>query len=196
MYIMGENPAMSDPDQTHARQRAWIISLCKIFSRQRQRHLQMTLPARLSCAHGHNTNTDRRVQQALSVNPPGEARQDWWIIQELANRLGLSWTISIKDIFGEMRLLPQLALAGIGSKLKMQGYPCADEHSEGKDVIFGDAFPTPSGRGKMTPADTLPPDEQPFKDFLIVMPTGRLLEHWHTGSMTRRATVLCARANS
>ena len=69
---------------------------------------------------------------------------------------------------------------------------CADEISDGQDVIFGDAFPTASGRGRMTPADILPPDEQPDAEFPIVMSTGRLLEHWHTGSMTRRATVLDA----
>ena len=201
MYIMGENPAMSDPDQTHARAaltRLDHLVVQDIFMTETAAFADVILPASAFPEKtGTVTNTDRRVQLGrVAVNPPGEARQDWWIIQELANRLGLSWNYQHpKDIFGEMRMVMP-SLTGISwDRLEAEDavtYPCADEHSEGKDVIFGDAFPTPSGRGKMTPADILPPDEQPDEDFPIVMSTGRLLEHWHTGSMTRRATVLDA----
>ena len=201
MYIMGENPAMSDPDQNHAR--AALANLDHlvvqdIFMTETAAFADVILPASAFPEKtGTFTNTDRRVQLGRqAVNPPGEAKQDWWIIQELANRLDLNWSYTDpKDIFGEMRMVMP-SLTGISwdrlSREDAVTYPCADESSEGQDVIFGDAFPTATGRGRMTPADILPPDEQPDADFPIVMSTGRLLEHWHTGSMTRRATVLDA----
>ena len=201
MYIMGENPAMSDPDQNHAR--AALANLDHlvvqdIFMTETAAFADVILPASAFPEKtGTFTNTDRRVQLGRqAVNPPGEAQQDWWIIQELANRLDLNWSYTHpKDIFGEMRMVMP-SLTGISwdrlSREDAVTYPCADETSQGQDVIFGDAFPTATGRGRMTPADILPPDEQPDAEFPIVMSTGRLLEHWHTGSMTRRATVLDA----
>ena len=146
---------------------------------------------------GTFTNTDRRVQMGRpAVPPPGNARQDWWIIQEIANRIGLNWGYEgPKDVFAEMRqVMP--SLTGITwERLEREGavtYPCADETSEGRGVIFGDGFPTASGRGKLVPAEILPPDEVPDDAYPLVLTTGRLLEHWHTGAMTRRATVLDA----
>ena len=201
MYIMGENPAMSDPDQNHAR--AALANLDHlvvqdIFMTETAAFADVILPASAFPEKtGTFTNTDRRVQLGRkAVNPPGEAMQDWWILQELANRLDLNWSYTDpKDIFGEMRMVMP-SLTGISwerlSREDAVTYPCADENSPGKDIIFGDAFPTESGRGRMTPADILPPDEQPDAEFPIVLSTGRLLEHWHTGSMTRRATVLDA----
>ena len=201
MYIMGENPAMSDPDQNHARAALTNLDhlvVQDIFMTETAAFADVILPASAFPEKtGTVTNTDRRVQLGrVAVNPPGDARQDWWIIQELAIRLGLNWTYQHpKDIFGEMRMVMP-SLTGISwDRLEAEDavtYPCADEASQGQDVIFGDAFPTASGRGRMTPADILPPDEQPDADFPIVMSTGRLLEHWHTGSMTRRASVLDA----
>ena len=201
MYIMGENPAMSDPDQNHARAALTNLDhlvVQDIFMTETAAFADVILPASAFPEKtGTVTNTDRRVQLGrVAVNPPGDARQDWWIIQELAIRLGLNWTYQHpKDIFGEMRMVMP-SLTGISwDRLEAEDavtYPCADESSQGQDVIFGDAFPTASGRGRMTPADILPPDEQPDADFPIVMSTGRLLEHWHTGSMTRRASVLDA----
>lgn len=201
MYIMGENPAMSDPDQTHARAALAnldILVVQDIFMTETAAFADVILPASaFPEKDGTFTNTDRRVQIGRkAINPPGNAQQDWWIIQELANRMGVSWSYTHpRDIFGEMRMVMP-SLTGISwQRLEDEGavtYPCADEHSEGQDVIFGDGFPTESGRGRMTPADILPPDELPDDEYPIVMTTGRLLEHWHTGSMTRRATVLDA----
>jgi formate dehydrogenase major subunit len=128
------------------------------------------------------------------IEAPGVAKQDWWIIQEIANRVGLNWTYgAAEDIFAEMRqMMP--SLTGITwERLQREGavtYPCADEASEGQTVIFADGFPTASGRGKLVPCDILPPDEVPDSAFPLVLTTGRLLEHWHTGAMTRRASVL------
>ncbi len=199
MYIMGENPAMSDPDQAHARAALAnldILVVQDIFMTETAAFADVILPASaFPEKDGSFTNTDRRVQIGrAAVAPPGEAQQDWWIIQELANRMGQSWNYSHpRDIFGEMRMVMP-SLTGISwARLQAEDavtYPCADEESEGQDVIFGDAFPTASGRGRMTPADILPPNETPDTEFPIVLTTGRLLEHWHTGSMTQRATVL------
>ena len=201
MYVMGENPAMSDPDQAHARAalaKLDILVVQDIFMTETAAFADVILPASaFPEKNGTFTNTDRRVQMGRqAIDPPGDAQQDWWIIQELANRMGLSWNYThARDIFGEMRMvMPSLTGITWDRLLKEDAvtYPCDDENSVGKDVIFGDGFPTASGRGRMTPADVLPPDEMPDDDYPLVMSTGRLLEHWHTGSMTRRATVLDA----
>ncbi|MGC6452473.1 MAG: formate dehydrogenase subunit alpha [Candidatus Puniceispirillaceae bacterium] len=201
MYIMGENPAMSDPDQQHARAALAnldILVVQDIFMTETAAFADVILPASaFPEKDGTVTNTDRRVQMGRAAVPmPGEARQDWWIIQELANRMGLDWSYSHpRDVFAEMRMVMP-SLTGISwQRLDEEDavtYPCADESSPGREVIFGDGFPTPSGRGRMTPAEVLPPDETPDAEFPIVLTTGRLLEHWHTGSMTRRSTVLDA----
>ncbi len=201
MYIMGENPAMSDPDQEHARTALAnldILVVQDIFMTETAAFADVILPASaFPEKDGTVTNTDRRVQMGRAAVPmPGQAQQDWWIIQELANRMGLSWTYSHpRDVFAEMRMVMP-SLTGISwQRLDDEGavtYPCADENSAGREVIFGDGFPTESGRGRMTPAEVLPPDEPPDAEYPIVLTTGRLLEHWHTGSMTRRSSVLDA----
>ena len=201
IYVMGENPAMSDPDQHHARAalaRLEHLVVQDIFMTETAAFADVILPASaFPEKDGTFTNTDRRVQLGRkAINPPGEAQQDWWIIQELANRIGLDWNYThARDIFNEMRIT-MASLTGITWERLMDEsavtYPCKDENSEGQDVIFGDGFPTASGRGKMTPADVLPPDELPDDEYPIVLSTGRLLEHWHTGSMTRRSEALDA----
>jgi formate dehydrogenase major subunit len=131
-----------------------------------------------------------------ALRPPGEARPDWEILQEVGRRLGLDWNYRHpRDVFDEMRrAMP--SLRGITwDRLEREGavtYPCDAEDQPGHEVIFGDGFPTPDGRGKLVPADVLPPDEMPDDAYPMVLTTGRLLEHWHTGAMTRRATVLDA----
>ncbi len=201
MFVMGENPAMSDPDQTHARKalaRLDHLVVQDIFPTETAAFADVILPASaFPEKDGSVTNTDRRVQRGRTAVPtPGDARQDWWIITEIAKRMGLDWTYKHpSDIFAEMRIVMP-SLTGITwDRLEAENavtYPCADEYTEGDDIIFSDSFPTPSGRGRMTPAGVLPPDEVPDEVFPLVMSTGRLLEHWHTGSMTRRASVLDA----
>ena len=198
-YIMGENPAMSDPDQNHTREalsRLEHLVVQDIFLTETAAFADVILPATaFPEKDGTFTNTDRRVQLGRRAVPaPGEAKQDWWIIQEIAQRMGLSWNYTEpKDIFAEMRqVMP--SLTGITwDRLERESavtYPCEDEFSEGQSVIFADGYPTESGRGKLVPCDILPPNEVPDSKFPLVLTTGRLLEHWHTGSMTRRATVL------
>ncbi|MBK9081364.1 MAG: formate dehydrogenase subunit alpha [Rhizobiales bacterium] len=201
MYIVGENPAMSDPDQTHAR--AALASLDHlvvqdIFLTETAWHADVVLPASAHAEKlGSFSNTNRQVQIGRPVvAPPGQARQDWALIQEMARRIGLDWSYAgPADVFAEMATLMH-SLANISwERLEREGcvtYPSDAPDHPGQAVLFGERFPTPSGRAKMTPARLRAPDETPDADFPMVLTTGRLLEHWHTGSMTRRAASLDA----
>ncbi len=199
MYIMGENPAMSDPDQNHARaalEKLDCLIVQDIFPTETAAFADVILPASAFPEKtGTVTNTDRRVQLGReAVPPPGNAKQDYWIIQEIARRMGLKWNYQHpKEIFAEMRLVMP-SLNGITwQRLEKEDsvtYPCKDERSEGQDLLFSESFPTKSGLGKFTPAEFVPPAEEPDEVYPFVLSTGRLLEHWHTGSMTRRSHVL------
>jgi formate dehydrogenase major subunit len=201
MYIMGENPAMSDPDVDHAR--AGLAALehlvvQDIFLTETAYLADVVLPASAFPEKtGSFTNTDRTVQlgrKALAC--PGEAREDLWIIQQMAARLGLDWHYSgVAEVFDEMRLAMP-SIAGITWKrLEAEDavtYPCRAEGDPGEPVIFTDSFPTADGRGRFVPARIIPAAEQPDAEYPMVLITGRQLEHWHTGSMTRRSRVLDA----
>ncbi|NOV22711.1 formate dehydrogenase subunit alpha [Cupriavidus necator] len=201
MYIMGENPAMSDPDAEHAR--AALASLDHlvvqdIFLTETAYLADVVLPASAFPEKtGTFTNTDRTVQLGRqALEPPGQARQDLWIIQQMAAQLGLDWHYaSVAEVFDEMRhAMP--SIAGVTwERLEREHavtYPCKEEGDPGEPVIFVDSFPTATGRGRFVPADIIPAAERPDADYPMVLITGRQLEHWHTGSMTRRAGVLDA----
>ena len=201
MYIMGENPAMSDPDAHHARvalaKLDWLV-VQEIFLTETCYHADVILPATAwPEKSGTVTNTDRMVQlgrQALDA--PGEAKPDLWIIQEIARRIGLDWNYDgPRDVFNEMRkAMP--SIAGITwERLESEScvtYPCEKVGDPGQPVVFIDTFPTPTGRAKLVPADIIPAAERPDREFPFVLITGRQLEHWHTGAITRRASVLDA----
>jgi formate dehydrogenase major subunit len=199
MYIEGENPAMSDPDLQHAREalaRLDHLVVQDLFVTETAFHADVILPASaLVEKSGTFTNTDRRVQLARQViKPPGDARQDLWIIQEIGKRLGLPWTYSgPAEVYTEMaQLMPSLDNIS-WERLVREGavtYPADDPNKPGNEIIFTTGFPTESGRGKIVPAKVIPPDELPDDQYPMVLSTGRVLEHWHTGAMTRRASVL------
>ena len=201
MYIMGENPAMSDPDAEHAREALASLDhlvVQDIFLTETAYLADVVLPASAFPEKtGTFTNTDRTVQLGRqALNPPGQARQDLWIVQQMAAQLGLDWRYdSVEDVFNEMRQ----AMPSIGGvtweRLEREHavtYPCKEEGDPGEPVIFVDSFPTATGRGRFVPADIIPAAERPDADYPMVLITGRQLEHWHTGSMTRRAGVLDA----
>ncbi|MET0686687.1 MAG: molybdopterin dinucleotide binding domain-containing protein, partial [Solirubrobacteraceae bacterium] len=146
---------------------------------------------------GTYTNTDRRVQIGRKViDPPGQARPDWEVICEMGNRIGLAMEYSHpREVFDEMVALSPaytgLDYDNLGPVGKL--YPNADpEHSDGTVVLFGERFATEDGRAHLVPAEWMPAKELPDDEFPFVLNTGRLLEHWHTGSMTRRSFALDA----
>jgi formate dehydrogenase major subunit len=199
MYIMGENPAMSDPDVAHAREalaKLEHLVVQDIFLTETAKYADVILPASAwPEKDGTVTNTNRQVQLGRKALPmPGEAREDLVIIQEIARRLGLNWGYGhASEVFAEMtRAMPSLANI-TWERLQRESsvtYPCDAPDQPGQDIVFGDGFPTSSGRGRIVPAAIVPPAEEPDADYPLVLTTGRQLEHWHTGAMTRRASVL------
>jgi formate dehydrogenase major subunit len=201
MYILGENPAMSDPDVEHARDalaKLETLVVQDIFITETANYADVILPASAFYEKsGTVTNTNRQVQMGRpGVTPPGEAREDWAITVELANRMGLQWAYdSPADVFAEMKLNMKSLNNISWERLERENavtYPCHDPEGPGEPVVFGDGFPRPEGRARFTPASVIPPDDLPDADYPMVLTTGRQLEHWHTGSMTRRASVLDA----
>src|SRR6188768_1011094 len=199
MYIMGENPAMSDPDVDHAREAMAALDhlvVQDIFLTETCYLADVILPATAWPEKaGTVTNTDRMVQMGRkAVEPPGEAREDFWILVELGRRLGLDWAYTHpREVFNEMRTCMD-SIAGITwDRLERESsvtYPCVKEGDPGDPVVFIENFPTASGRAKFVPADLISAAERPDAEYPMVLITGRQLEHWHTGSMTRRAANL------
>ena len=201
LYVMGENPAMSDPDTDHAREALCALEhlvVQDIFLTETASFADVVLPASaFPEKSGSFTNTDRRVQIGRqAIDPPGDARQDWWIVQELARRIGLDWNYAgPADIHAEMRACMPSIEGITWARLEREDavtYPCDDETRPGREIIFADGYPTPGGRGRLVPVELAPPDERPDLSYPFVLTTGRQLEHWHTGQMTRRAAVLDA----
>jgi formate dehydrogenase major subunit len=199
MYIMGENPAMSDPDVEHARAALAHLEhlvVQDIFLTETAKYADVVLPASAwPEKDGTVSNTNRQVQMGRAALPlPGNARLDWWIIQEIARRIGLAWSYTHpRDVFAEMKLaMPSLNNITWERLLRESSvtYPCDAEDRPGNEIVFGAGFPTASGRGRLVPASIVPPAEEPDAEYPMVLTTGRQLEHWHTGAMTRRATIL------
>jgi formate dehydrogenase major subunit len=201
MYIMGENPAMSDPDAHHAREalaKLDMLVVQDIFLTETAYLADVILPASAFPEKtGTFTNTDRAVQLGRqALQPPGEARHDLSIIIAMARELGLDWHYTHpREVFDEMRKgMP--SIAGITwDRLEAESavtYPCEREGDPGDRVVFTEDFPTPTGRARLVPADIIPAAERPDTQYPYVLITGRQLEHWHTGSMTRRTEVLDA----
>lgn len=201
MYIMGENPAMSDPDANHARESLSALDLLvvqDIFMTETACLADVILPATAFAEKtGTFTNTDRLVQMGRqAIEPPGQAKPDLWIIEQMAKQLGLNWNYQhVSEVFDEMRhTMP--SIAGITwDRLEREHavtYPCLKEGDPGQSVVFVENFPRESGRGRFVPADIIPANERPDAQYPMVLITGRQLEHWHTGSMTRRTAVLDA----
>jgi len=201
MYIMGENPAMSDPDLAHAR--AAMVKLehlvvQDIFMTETAYLADVVLPATAwPEKDGTVTNTDRMVQLGRkALEAPGDAKPDLWIIQEIARRLGMPWNYAgPREVWQEMRGCMDSIRGITWERLERDSsvtYPCENEGDPGQPVVFQTHFPTATGRGKFVPADLIRADERPDRDYPMVLITGRQLEHWHTGAMTRRAGVLDA----
>jgi formate dehydrogenase major subunit len=209
MYVEGENPAMSDPDSGHAREALATLEhlvVQDIFLTETAALADVVLPATAwPEKSGTVTNTDRCVQLGRqAIEPPGDARADLWTIHEMGRRLGLPWHGRIDPrggpegvgaVYEEMRALMP-SIAGISwERLQRDGavtYPCEDERDPGQRVVFTDHFPTHDGRARLVPSALTPAAERPDAEYPLVLITGRQLEHWHTGTMTRRSQALDA----
>ena len=201
MYIYGENPVLSDPNVAHAEH--WLESLeflavHDLFLTETARLADVVLPgSSFAEKDGTFVNTERRVQRVRkAVEPPGDARDDLEVLVELSERVGLR--APFPGAAAVMREISQVTptLRGVTyERLDFAGlqYPVPDETSPGTPFLFADRFPTPDGRGLFVAVEYLPPAELPSDEFPYLMNTGRQLYHWHTGTMTRRATGLDAR---
>ena len=201
MYILGENPAMSDPDVEHARDalaKLEHLVVQDIFITETANYADVILPAAAFAEKsGTVTNTNRQVQMARpAVMPPGLAKADWWIEVELAKRVGLDWNYKDpSEVFNEMAINMRSLDNITWNRLENDSavtYPSLSETDPGQPIVFGEGFPRPEGRAKFTPASVIAPDDTPDADYPMILTTGRQLEHWHTGSMTRRSKVLDA----
>jgi len=199
MYVLGENPAMSDPDVEHARDalaRLDHLVVQDIFLTETANYADVILPASAFAEKtGTVTNTNRQVQMGRpAIAPPGEAREDWAITTDLANRCGLNWTYTHpREVFAEMKQNMGSLDNITWSRLEAENavtYPSLSPEDPGQAIVFGDGFPRAEGRARFTPASVIAPDDVPDADYPMILTTGRQLEHWHTGSMTRRSRVL------
>ncbi len=201
MYILGENPAMSDPDLNHVREGLAMLKhlvVQDLFLTETACYADVILPASAwPEKDGTVTNTNRQVQMGRTALPlPGDTRLDWWITQEIARRIGMDWNYAgPHEIYAEMAsLMPSLNNISWERVARESAvtYPCDAPDKPGRDVVFDKGFPRPGGFGKLVAAKLTPPDETPDHDYPFILTTGRMLEHWHTGAMSRRATVLDA----
>jgi predicted molibdopterin-dependent oxidoreductase YjgC len=210
LYILGEDPVMSDPDTTHIRkclEAVDFLVLQEIFPSETSAYADVLLPG-VSFAEksGTFTNTERRVQMVRkAIEPLGEARPDWQITRELAVRLLESRALDpdapyatwqyrdTTDIMVEINALTP-SYSGITHARLEKGerlqWPCPSAEHPGTPILHIEKFSR--GVGKFNPIDHIPPAELPDEDYPFVLSTGRVLYHWHGGQMTRRAKGLLA----
>jgi formate dehydrogenase major subunit len=201
MYIMGENPIISDPDIAHAEH--WFrelefLAVQDLFLTETARYADVVLPASsFAEKSGTFVNTERRIQLShQAAEPPGQARRDLDILIELSNRLGLPTPFrtaeevmrEISSVTPSWRGVTYARLEGAGLQ-----YPVPTPDHPGTAFLFADRFPTADGRARLVPVEYTDPAELPDAEYPFVMNTGRQLYHWHTGTMTRRASGLDSR---
>jgi predicted molibdopterin-dependent oxidoreductase YjgC len=205
MYIMGENPILSDPEVSHAEH--WFraldfLAVQDLFLTETARYADVVLPgASFAEKDGTYVNTERRIQLSKkAVNPPGQARGDLDIVIELSNRIGLPTPFSnAAEVMDEIaRVTP--SWRGVShDRLEGTGglqYPVVDANHMGTDFLFDHDFPTADGKARFVATEFLPPAELPDDDFPFLLNTGRQMYHWHTGTMTRRSFALDAREST
>ncbi len=193
LYIMGENPMVSDADLKHVEQALKNLAFLvvqDIFLTETAQMADVVLPAACFAEKdGTFTNTERRVQRVRKgVEPPGQARTDWEIITDLASRMGYEMRYrSAEEIFAEFGELTP-SYTGISYKrLEKEGgiqWPCPTPKHPGTPYLHKDKFVR--GKGLFHAIEFIPPAELPDKDYPLLLTTGRVLYHYHTGSMTRR----------
>jgi len=202
MYIMGENPILSDPEVAHAEE--WFrnlefLAVQDLFLTETARYADVVLPgASFAEKDGTYVNTERRIQLAhKAVDPPGEARGDLEILIDLSNRIGLHTPFrNAAEVMDEIAALTPSWRGVSYRRLEETGglqYPVPDANHPGTDFLFDDRFPTADGKALFVPVEFLPPAELPDEEYPFLLNTGRQMYHWHTGTMTRRSFALDAR---
>ncbi len=194
LYLIGENVVMSEPNQAHtinALKNVEFLIVQDIFMNETAEYADVVLPAACFAeTQGTFTNTERRVQRVRkAVEPPGLARDDWWITREIARRMGFVMAYdSAEQIWEEIRSLSP-AMAGITYKrIESKGiqWPCPDTDHSGTCYLYCDNI-FPCGKAKFQPASWKPAAEVPDEEYPFVLTTGRRLWHYHTGTQTRRS---------
>jgi formate dehydrogenase major subunit len=201
LYIMGENPVISDPNIAHAEE--WVrglefLGVQDLFLTETARWADVVLPGSSFAEKvGTYVNTERRIQLTeAALDPPGQARRDLDILIELSNRLGLrtDWA-GPEDVMREIAAVTPSWRGVTYPGLRGGGlqYPVLTPDSPGTPFLFDDRFPTPDGRALFVPVEYVAPEELPDDEYRFVMNTGRQMYHWHTGTMSRRSTGLDSR---
>ena len=202
MYILGENPILSDPEL--ARAEKWFrelefLAVHDLFLTETARYADVVLPgSSFAEKDGTYVNTERRIQLAhAAIQPPGNARRDLDVLVELSNRVGLPTTFgSASEVFDEIaRVTP--SWHGVSHE-RLEGagglqYPVPDSTHPGTPFLFDDQFPTTDGKAIFVPVEFLPAAELPDDEYPFLLNTGRQMYHWHTGTMTRRSFALDSR---
>jgi len=193
LYLMGENPVMSDPDTNHVKEcleKAEFIICQDIFLTETAEYAHVVLPAAAALEKaGTSTNTERRVTRLRpALNPPGEARPDWQIIAEVAKRMGAAgWDYADpSEIMDEIAEVTPIYGGIAYDRLDGDGlqWPCPNREHPGTPILHVGKFSR--GRGNFGPVHHQPAVELPDDEYPIILTTGRVLQHWHTGTMTRR----------
>lgn len=206
LYVLGEDPIMSDPDTKHIRkalETCDLVVLQEIFPSETAPYADVLLPgASFAEKDGTFTNTERRIQMVhKAVESPGMAKPDWWIISELAKRIletgdrkvqkaeFSGWDYQdTKQIMDEIAALTPI-YAGVSHPRLMNGetlqWPVKDEEHPGTPILHVGQFSR--GKGQFNPIEHVPPAELPDKEYPMILSTGRVLFHWHGGQMTRRS---------
>jgi predicted molibdopterin-dependent oxidoreductase YjgC len=201
VYIMGENPMISDPDLHHVEKglkNAEFIVVQDIFLTETAQLAHVVLPgACFAERDGTQTSTERRVQKwRKAQDPPGKAKADWQIISELAAEMGFAKQFpykSAEEIFTEVaKVTPSYGGMDYTRLEKPEAlcWPCPTKEHPGTPILHKEKFTHPDGLGIFTPIEWKPPAEVPDKDYPLILTTGRCIWQWHTGSMTRRSVDL------
>ena len=198
LYVLGENPVLSDPDTNHVREsleKLDFLVVQEIFLSETAQLADVVLPAACYAEKdGTYTSTERRVQRIhKAVEPPGEARADWKIIIGIANRMGYPMRYdSPSEIMDEITEVTPIYGGMLYDRLEGYGlqWPCPSRDHPGTKYLHKGKFAR--GLGKFIPIEHQAPDEPPDEEYPLILTTGRVLFHWHTGTMTRQSPTLVA----
>lgn len=204
MYIMGENPVITDPNQLHtieALQNLEFLVVQDIFETETTAYADVVLPAAsLFEKDGTVVNSDRRVLRLRKViDSPGEALPDWKIIIEIARRMGIDmgYYQNEEEIFEEIRQSAPILQGITYKRIENHGiqWPCYDEEHPGSSTLYLERFNTENGKAKIFPVEYTEQSEKPTKEFPLVMNSGRILFHYHSATMSRKSNILNAYIN-